>query len=144
MAQPAVLVTGCTGFVAGHIIDQLLEKDLYTVRGTARNLSNGGERAQHVVQLAEKRGLTFVLPETDGKAGDLHLYEASLPASEEEMGNFDECVKGCETVIHTASPYTLSVDDPQKDLVDPAVLGTLSVLESCWKSRLVSFTVSSS
>ena len=35
--------------------------------------------------------------------------------------------------MHTASPYALIVNDSQKDLVDPAVRGTLTVLESCKK-----------
>jgi dihydroflavonol-4-reductase len=34
-------------------------------------------------------------------------------------------------VLHTASPYQIDVGDPQRDLVDPAVNGTLSVLQSC-------------
>ena len=37
-------------------------------------------------------------------------------------------------VHHVASPYVLTVNDPQKDLVDPAVNGTLTVLRSCKKA----------
>jgi len=53
------------------------------------------------------------------------------------MGSFDEVVKGCECVMHTASPFVLTVSDPQKDLVDPAVLGTRTVLTSCANSGTV-------
>ena len=38
-------------------------------------------------------------------------------------------MQGCETVFHTASPFTIRVKDPQRDLVDPALLGTRDVLE---------------
>ena len=36
--------------------------------------------------------------------------------------------------MHTASPFQLSVSDPQKDLVDPALQGTLNVLNSAKKA----------
>ena len=39
--------------------------------------------------------------------------------------------------IHTASPDVLTVRDPQRDLVDPAVHGTLNVLRSCAKAPRV-------
>ena len=44
-------------------------------------------------------------------------------------------VRDCEYAIHTASPYALDVADPQADLVEPAVRGTISVLESCRASQ---------
>jgi nucleoside-diphosphate-sugar epimerase len=37
-------------------------------------------------------------------------------------------MQGCELVYHTASPFTIDVKDPQKDLIDPAVKGTENVL----------------
>ena len=37
---PRVLVTGASGFVACHIVKQLLCGEEYVVRGTVRNLSN--------------------------------------------------------------------------------------------------------
>lgn len=39
-------------------------------------------------------------------------------------------MKGCELVFHTASPFINMVKDPQKDLVDPALIGTKNVLGS--------------
>ncbi|KAM1363660.1 hypothetical protein ACFX15_028012 [Malus domestica] len=36
-------------------------------------------------------------------------------------------------VFHTASPAQFSVTDPQAELVEPAVKGTLNVLKSCVK-----------
>lgn len=52
-------------------------------------------------------------------------------------GSFDAAAEGCDTVIHTASPYILDVKDPRKDLVDPAVKGTLNVLGASAKSPVV-------
>ena len=36
---------------------------------------------------------------------------------------------GCGTVFHIASPFQLDVEDPQRDLIEPAVEGTRNVLE---------------
>ena len=113
-----VLVTGATGFVAAEIVRQLLEAG-YSVRGTTRN----------VTQAVQDGHLT----DLPGAAERLELVEADLV----EPGAFDEAVVGCEYVIHTASPYVLDVEDPQRDLVDPAVQGTLSVLESAAKTTAV-------
>jgi dihydroflavonol-4-reductase len=107
-----VCVTGATGFVAGAIVQELLENG-YSVRGTTRD----PERAW-------REGYVTGLPEAEAR---LELVAADLM----DPGAFQKAVADCEYVIHTASPYATDVEDPQRDLVDPAVNGTLSVLESC-------------
>ena len=104
-----VCVTGASGFVASWLVRELLERGLH-VRGTAR-------RPSPVPHLQ-------ALP---GAADRLELIEADLL----EPSSFDAAVRGCATVFHTASPYVIQVDDPQRDLVDPAVTGTVGVLEAC-------------
>lgn len=50
---------------------------------------------------------------------------------------FDEAVKSdppFEAVIHTASPFHFNVTDVQKQLLDPAVIGTTGILKSIKKS----------
>ena len=46
-------------------------------------------------------------------------------------------MQGCSIVFHTASPFTISVDDPQTQLVDPAKLGTRNVLEEASRQESV-------
>ncbi|KAG7441659.1 NAD(P)-binding protein [Guyanagaster necrorhizus] len=41
--------------------------------------------------------------------------------------------QGISAVIHVVSPFFRSVDDPEKDLLDPARQGTVKVLEACLK-----------
>jgi nucleoside-diphosphate-sugar epimerase len=111
-----VLVTGASGFIASHIVHQLLEGG-YRVRGTVRDPAK--TRAEgHLTGLA-------------GADQRLELTAADLLTP----GAFDVAVRDCEYVIHTASPYAIDVEDPQRDLVDPAVRGTISVLESCQESQ---------
>jgi len=112
-----VVVTGATGFIASHIITFLL-KEGFTVRGTVRDAKDT-KKTEFLKKL-----------DTDGR---LSFYSANLI----EEGSFDEAIKGSDYVIHTASPYTLNAKDPEKDLVDPAIRGTLTVLESCSKTDSV-------
>ena len=106
-----VLVTGASGFIASHIVEQLLAKG-HHVRGTVRSI-------RKTEDLAILRGLP-------GAGERLELVESDLLTPH----SFDEPARGCDGIIHTASPYVLDVKDPQKDLVDPAVLGTKNVLRA--------------
>lgn len=114
MAQ-RVLVTGATGFVATELCKQLLEKG-YKVVGTVRKVQ--GERTQTLKKLGE------ALP------GTLQLVEADLLTP----GSFDTAVQDCTYVFHTASPFVIESDDPQKNIIDVAVKGTENVLSSVAKT----------
>lgn len=109
--QNAVCVTGASGFIASHIVEQLLERG-YSVVGTVRDPQSAS--SAHLLRMkgASER-LTLV-------AGDL-LDKAAWP----------KIVAGASCVMHTASPYTLEAKDPQRDLVEPALEGTRNVLEAC-------------
>ncbi|KAK6138322.1 hypothetical protein DH2020_027906 [Rehmannia glutinosa] len=65
----------------------------------------------------------------DGAKERLRLIKANLL----EEGSFDSLVEGCDGVFHTASPFYHAVNDPQAELIDPALKGTLNVLGSCAK-----------
>jgi dihydroflavonol-4-reductase len=110
-----VLVTGASGFIASHIVEQLLEGG-YRVRGTVRDPDKTRAEGH----------LTGLLAANER----LDLTPADLLAP----GAFDDAARDCEYVIHTASPYAIDVADPQRDLVDPAVRGTISLLEACQKA----------
>jgi nucleoside-diphosphate-sugar epimerase len=112
--EAPVLVTGGSGFVASHLVDQLLDRG-YAVRATVRDLSR-----------ADKVGPLRRL--ASGKPGILELFQADLmhPAS------FDEAMAGCRVVFHVASPFMLpeQIRDGRRDVLDPALEGTRNVLAS--------------
>ena len=113
-----VLVTGASGYIASYIVRDLLAEG-YTVRGTVRDPNK-------VAELAHLRAMP-------GAPERLELVAADLLTP----GAFDPHMSGCATVMHTASPYKLDVKDPQKDLVEPALLGTQNVLEAVARSSTV-------
>ncbi|GMN26251.1 hypothetical protein TIFTF001_001238 [Ficus carica] len=67
----------------------------------------------------------------------LQLFKANLL----EEGSFDSAVDGCEGVFHTASPVYSHANDPEAELLEPALKGTLNVLKSCAKSPSVRLVV---
>nr|XP_043623147.1 uncharacterized protein LOC122594927 [Erigeron canadensis] len=109
-----VCVTGASGFIASWIVKLLLDRG-YSVHATVRSLGDP-KKTEHLLAL-------------DGANERLSLFEANLT----EEGSFDSAVNGCICVFHTASPVQFIVDDPQAQLIEPAVKGTLNVLKSAIK-----------
>jgi len=114
-APAKVLVTGASGFIAIWVIKSLLDQG-YTVVGTVRSHSKG----EYLQLLLEK----------DSNNKDKFSYVIVEDIQKE--GAFDEAVVGIDAVEHTASPFHFKVDDP-RDLIEPAVKGTVGVLESIKK-----------
>jgi dihydroflavonol-4-reductase len=103
-----IAITGITGFIAAHACQQLLSRG-YAVRGTVRDTA---------------RVAATKLGSMSGAADRLSIVEADLL----KPGGFAEAFAGADGVLHMASPYTLESKNAQKELVDPAVQGTLQVL----------------
>ncbi len=119
MSQQTIMISGASGFIASWIVKQLLEQG-HTVHGTVRNKTKSS-KTEHLLDLQEKYPDQF------------HLFEADLL----KEGSFKEAMSGCDTVIHTASPFKINVKDAQKELVDPALQGTSNVLKEVNKTETV-------
>ncbi|TVQ94062.1 MAG: NAD-dependent epimerase/dehydratase family protein [Deltaproteobacteria bacterium] len=111
-------VTGASGYIGAHVVQRLLDR---------------GHRVRAAVRDPNKARSVDPLKALPGAEERLELVRGNL----NEPGSYDEACAGCEVVFHLASPYALTVDDPQRDLVDPAVQGTTSVLQSCVKAGTV-------
>ena len=107
-----VMVTGANGYVASWLVNRLLE-DGITVHAAVRNPENE-KKIEHLKEAASK------------SKGEIKFFKGDLLTK----GSYKEAMEGCELVYHTASPFTLDVKDPQKELIEPAVHGTENVLNS--------------
>lgn len=108
-----VAVTGATGFVGLHCIAELLGRG-YDVRGTLRSQGRAGD-----VEAAIRRSGVE-------RVGSLRLIEADLNAD----AGWDDVVRGCEYVLHVASPFPPQKPDDADELIRPARDGTLRVLRA--------------
>lgn len=117
--QFPVMVTGATGYIAGWLVKLLLARG-HTVHATVRDAAKQ-EKLKALNALADE------LP------GEIKFFSANLL----DAASFDEAMAGCELVFHTASPFAIQVEDPQRDLVDPAVSGTRNVLEAAKRTPTV-------
>ncbi|CAH8311238.1 unnamed protein product [Eruca vesicaria subsp. sativa] len=113
-----VCVSGASGYLATWIVKLLLLRG-YTVRATVLNLTDTAE-TEHLLAL-------------EGAKERLKLFKADLL----EECSFDQAIEGCDAVFHTASPVKFNVTDPQIELIDPAVKGTINVLNTCKKTSSV-------
>jgi len=104
-------VSGASGFIAVHVVQHLLEAG-YKVRGTVRSAEKGDYLKNKFA-----KDFDYVIVE------DL-----------EKEGGFDDAVKDVDAILHTASPFHFNFTDPYKDLVNPAVNGTVSILKSAKKN----------
>lgn len=118
---PAKLVTGGSGFVAGHLIIQLLEAG-ETVHATVRDLRRADKLAP-LVALQQR------FPDK------LRIFEADLL----KPGSFDAAMQGCDVVHHVASPFKMpeQIRDGVKEMVEPALHGTENVLASVGRTPSV-------
>lgn len=54
-----------------------------------------------------------------------------------EDGAYDEAVQGVSYILHSASPTPFPTDNPERDLIEPAVRGTTGILKSAAKTSTV-------
>ncbi|KAB8339018.1 hypothetical protein FH972_021957 [Carpinus fangiana] len=109
-----VLLTGGSGFIAAHTLDVLL-KHGHSVVTTVRTQ----EKANKIKE---------AYPDTPKDKLDFALVEDIA-----QPGAFDKAVISeppFEAVLHTASPFHFNVTDVQKQLLDPAIIGTTGILKS--------------
>lgn len=134
-----VCVTGATGYLAGHVIAQLLERG-YTVHATMRDVKQTA-RVAHLTSLP-------------GASERLKLFAADLS----QPGSFDAPVSGSDAVMHIVSPcdgalwacsltatqasvVQIQAEDPVRDIIEPSVNGIKTVLASIEKAASVATLV---
>jgi|TARA_B110000914_G_scaffold12305_1_gene9725 dihydroflavonol-4-reductase len=121
-----VLVTGGTGFIGLHCLQQLLDKG-YKVRTTLRSES----RKQEVMEAMKKHS---------SNCENLEFFIADLLNDD----GWKEAVEGSKYVLHVASPFFLGEPENEDVFIKPAVEGTLRVLKACADSEVQKVVLTSS
>lgn len=121
-----VLVTGGSGYLGGWCVVELLRRG-YQVRTTVRDLSREAEvRAR-------------IAPEVD--AGDkLSVLAADLSSDD----GWEGAARGCDYVMHVASPFPPVQPKDPDELIVPAREGTLRVLRAGLEAGVERVVVTSS
>ena len=121
-----VLLTGISGYIGNHCAVELL-KNGYSVLGSVRNLS----KSRKVIDSIEK--------EVDPK-GNLEFCELDLLSDD----GWDEAMKGCDFVMHVASPFINIEPKDENELIRPAVDGTMRALNAAKKAGVKRVVLTSS
>lgn len=124
--KAAVCVTGANGFIGTWLVKTLLQSGYTTIHCSIYPTSS----SSHLLSL---------LPSSSSFS--LHIFEADIL----DYDAVSRAIQGCHGVFHVASPCTLEDPlDPQSELVDPAVKGTLNVLEASKKHGVKRVVLTSS
>ncbi|XP_057782581.1 cinnamoyl-CoA reductase CAD2-like isoform X1 [Salvia miltiorrhiza] len=121
-----VCVTGASGFIGSWLVHFLLHRG-YAVRATVKNL--GDERE------------TKHLEAMEGADSRLRLFQIDLL----DYDSIVAAVSGAAGVFHLASPCIIDqIEDPQAELLDPAIKGTINVLKAAKNHNVRRVVVTSS
>ncbi|XP_058075100.1 phenylacetaldehyde reductase-like [Magnolia sinica] len=117
-----VCVTGASGFIGSWLVRVLLDRG-YSVNATVQHLDDEKE-TKHLQAL-------------EGAESRLQLFEMDLL----DYNSLRPPIKGTVGVFHLACPNIIDrVQDPERELLKPAVQGTINVLEAakaCGVNRVV-------
>ncbi|KAH8811221.1 hypothetical protein F5884DRAFT_831092 [Xylogone sp. PMI_703] len=109
-----ILVTGANGYVGSQIVKALLEAGYYV---------KAAVRSQSAVDTVIK-----------SNPGFQDKISSTIVPDITASGAYDEAVKGVDGVIHSASPFSYSLNDPEHEILIPAINGTTNILEAVSKS----------
>jgi len=121
-----VLLTGISGYIGNHCAVELL-KNGYSVRGSLRSLL----KSQKVIDAIKK--------EVDPK-DNLEFCELDLLSDD----GWDEAMKGCEFVMHVASPFINIEPKDENEYIRPAVDGTMRALRAAKSAGIKRVVLTSS
>lgn len=119
-----ILVTGGSGYIAGEVIDGLLERG-HSVHTTVRSKSKSEALLRGRWPNAGER---------------LGIFEAELMSD----AGWADANAGCDAVAHVASPLPVSVPRDENELIVPAREGTLRTLRFAHAAGIGHFVQTSS
>lgn len=112
-----LLITGASGFVGLHLTLAALQKG-YAVRTTVRSGAREANVRKALTNLVDTAGLEFTYADLLVDTG------------------WEDAVRGCDSVIHTAAPYTAENPKDESIFLAPAVDGTMRVIKAAMQAGI--------
>lgn len=129
-APKTVLVTGATGFIAKHVVLELLNAG-YRVVGSLRSESRRDEVRD------------AVRPHLSSTADlDRRLRFVNLDLNKDD--GWPDAMSGVDVLMHTASPLPMGQPKDENELIRPAVDGTLRALRAAYAAGIRRVVLTSS
>lgn len=114
--KPLVLVTGITGFLGSWTALKVVESGKYRCRASLRNAK-------------DEKKLKTLREGFGDKLDQIELVSAELT----DDAALEEAVKGCDYVLHVASPLPEKSPKNEDELIKPCVAGVESIINACDK-----------
>ena len=121
-----VLLTGISGFIGLYCAKELLNAG-FKVKGTVRN----SLKQQEVID---------TMKSNDISTKNLQFFELDLTSD----NGWDKAMKGCDFVMHVASPFRIANPKDENEMILPAVEGTKRVLKFANKASVKKIILTSS
>jgi dihydroflavonol-4-reductase len=121
-----VLLTGVSGYIGNHCAVELL-KNGYSVRGSLRNIS----KSEKIMNAIKKE----VNPKDNLEFCELNLLNDK---------GWDDAAKGCDFVMHVASPFINIEPKNENEYIRPAVDGTMRALKAAKNAGIKRVVLTSS
>ncbi|WYZ37261.1 hypothetical protein EsH8_II_000767 [Colletotrichum jinshuiense] len=109
-SNQTLLVTGANGYIGTHVVGLALERG-YKVRATGRSESSFSNLRSIFPDAADRLSFTIV-PDITKKE------------------SYKDALAGVTGIVHTASPFVLTPKNNETDLLQPAIQGSIAILEA--------------
>ncbi|KAL9622275.1 MAG: hypothetical protein Q9160_003286 [Pyrenula sp. 1 TL-2023] len=123
--KPVLFLTGGSGYIGFHVLLGALSSG-YHVRMTART-------EEEFTNLFTRPALqAFGVDFIKANVNFVHIPDIVAPNA------YGEKLEGATHVLHAASPVPVPpIDDPERDLLQPAIIGTVNLLRAALKTPTV-------
>jgi len=127
MERKRVLVTGGTGYLGSWIIKTFAKHGWHVSTTVRKNTAPGNLSVFD--EITQSTGVNI----------DINYADLLTPNS------FDNAVKNIDVIVHSASPFiAFGTKNHQKELIDPAIMGTQNVLQSAANAGIKKVVLTSS
>ena len=115
-----IFVSGISGFIGTHITIEGIKRG-YQITGTTRNQQKEDEVKRTIAKVLGEESLNF-----------LKVVHCDLNSPD----NWQEAMKGCDAILHVASPFPLGIPKQEDDVIMPARNGVKHVMDAALANNI--------